>query len=287
MTYITEQKISSHRDYQRVASAIDFLVSRQASQPSLAELADYLSLSESHVQRLFSRWAGVSPKQFMQCLTAQYARQKLTNHSVFDAAVYSGLSGGNRLYDLMINYYGVTPGEYKAGGSGVTINWGFGQTPLGVGFIAFTDRGITDLAFLDDPKETVAQLNQLRENWPEARLVEDQQGAESYLTRIFNSGFSNRQPLSVVLRGTAFQLKVWEALIAIPAGNLVSYQQVAEAIGQPGSTRAVASVIARNNIAFLIPCHRVIRATGEFNQYRWGATRKKAISIWEEQHHSL
>ncbi|RMF18847.1 MAG: methylated-DNA--[protein]-cysteine S-methyltransferase [Gammaproteobacteria bacterium] len=267
-----------HPHYERVRQAIEWLATHQASQPSLDQLAQALNLSPWHLQRIFSEWAGVSPKQFLQFLTRNTARARLrAQQTVEEAAWASGLSGSGRLHDLMVKWEAMTPGEIRAGGRGVKLCHGWADSPFGPVLIAWTDRGLCHLAFADAPSETeIAALESL---WPRAGFVRDEAGARQWSLQIFSP--TRKGPLKVLLRGSAFQLKVWEALLSIPPGEVWSYQQLAMAVGQPGASRAVGSALARNLVGYVIPCHRVIRATGETGQYRWGTVRKQAIQMWE------
>ncbi len=267
--------------YKKIAAAIEFVTKHQQTQPRLADIAQHINLSEPYLQRLFSNWAGVSPKQYLQYLTKEYAKQQLQHKSVLDAALTSGLSGAGRLHDLMLNWESMTPGEYKQQGKGLTIEYGCHPTPFGQCFIASTHRGICKLAFYDRENERNELEAQLHHDWCEADIQHAPDSTAQFSTQIFACSTTDNTPLKLLLKGSKFQLKVWEALLAIPEGKIVSYQQVAGAIGAPSSVRAVASAIARNNIGYLIPCHRVIRATGELSNYRWGKTRKQAMLAWE------
>ncbi|POP53609.1 bifunctional transcriptional activator/DNA repair enzyme AdaA [Zhongshania marina] len=271
-----------HANYQRVARAIHYLSARQATQPSLAELAAHVGISEFHLQRIFTEWAGVSPKQFLQFLTKQNAKRLLRSSSVLDSALACGLSGSGRLHDLMIKAERVTPGEYRSMGAGLQIHYGSCPSLYGHCFIAANHRGICKLAFYDEAQGEAELIAELEQEWAAAELIRDDRRAAAFHETAFNARSGTKpEKLRVLLKGTEFQMKVWEALLAIPAGELCSYQQLAESMGMPTSTRAVASAIARNNIAYLIPCHRVIRGTGEFSQYRWGSERKQAMLLRE------
>lgn len=259
-------------DYARVARIIRYLDEHRASQPSLADLASVAGLSESHLHRLFRRWAGVTPKDFLQCLTAEHAKERLrASASVLDTALDVGLSGPGRLHDLMVTLEAVSPGEFKARGNGMTVLWGWVETPLGLASLGWTDRGVCHLAFHEE-KTNVYEA--LLENWGNAEIKEDASEAAALAERIFSP---NSGSLKALVRGTAFQVKVWRALLAIPEGALVSYGQLAEAVGNPRASRAVGSVCGRNEIGYLIPCHRVIRETGIVTGYRWGDVRKRAL----------
>lgn len=270
------------RAYTRIARAIQYLSAHRHDQPGLAELGAQVGLSESHLQREFSRWAGVSPKQFLQYLTKEDAKRRLRDESVMHAALASGLSGAGRLHDLMITCEGVTPGEYRNRGEGLVISYGAHSSPFGPCLIAATERGICKLAFFDDARELESLERELTTEWEAASIVEDPGATGAIADRVFGDiAPGDGGSLRLLLRGSPFQLRVWEALLSIPEGRLASYRQVAELIGRPSSVRAVASAIARNDIAYLVPCHRVIRSNGDFSQYRWGRDRKQVIIGWE------
>lgn len=276
------------RDYARIEKAIRFIEARRREQPGLEEVAAAIHLSPYHVQRLFTRWAGVSPKRFMGFLTMEHAKAMLeSSESVLDAALEAGLSGPGRLHDLFVTFEAATPGEYKRAGRGLEIRYGFHAGPFGEFLIARTARGVCGLAFVTD-RGRAAAVEDLRARWPSASLRRDQAGTQAQARAAFPAwgpgpeaaGRSGRLALRV--RGTNFQIKVWQALLRIPAGRLASYAAVARAIGRPTAARAVGGALAANPIAFLIPCHRVIRAAGGLDvDYRWGAARKRAILGWE------
>lgn len=269
-------------DYQRIAQAIQFLEEHYQEQPSLDALATQLALSPFHLQRLFTQWAGVSPKRFVQYLTAEHAKALLTHaHSVLDTAYETGLSSPSRLHDLLIATEAVTPGEFKQRGAGLQIAYGRHDTPFGECLLAVTARGICQLLFLTETgwAQAVAELS---EQWQAATLVEDPDQTQPVIDQIFPAnGREGQRQITLLLRGTNFQLKVWNALLQIPAGGAWSYEDVAQAIGQPTAARAVGSAVGANPIGYLIPCHRVIRKSGIVQEYRWGPTRKKAILAWE------
>ena len=269
----------STQDYTRIERAIRFLEAHAREQPDLDTAAAAVGLSRHHFQRLFRRWAGISPKRFVQFLTAGHARELLARpHNALDAALASGLSGGGRLHDLMVNVYAATPGELRSGGAGLAIRFGFAPTPFGDCLLARTARGICHLAFVDHGRR--AALATLTDRWPRAHF-ERASDTEALARRLFAPAACGRGPLALHLHGTNFQVRVWEALVRIPAGAAVSYQDLAQAVGAPAATRAVASAVAANSVALLIPCHRVIRKTGAFGEYRWGAIRKQALLAWE------
>ena len=272
-------------EYRRIEKAIQFLEENFRRQPGLKEVARQVGLSEYHFHRLFSRWAGVSPKRFLQFLTADYARRLLRESAnVLDAAYETGLTGPGRLHDLIVNVYAMTPGELKGEGAGLTIRFGVHPSPFGDCLVAVTDRGICAVSFLSaergrEPRE------ELESRWSRATFRKSQAETKDVANRIFDpSRWKNDSPLSVIVRGTNFQVRVWEALVRIPPGCAVSYEQVASRIGEPASARPVGSAVARNPVAFLIPCHRVIRKTGDFGEYGSGSARKKAILAWEAAH---
>jgi AraC family transcriptional regulator of adaptative response/methylated-DNA-[protein]-cysteine methyltransferase len=280
--------IAQQQNYQRIAHAIRYLSANQQKQPSLAELASHVGVSECNLQRIITEWAGLSPKQFLQFLTQENAKRLLRSSSVMDAALACGLSGSSRLHDLMIKTERVTPGEYHRGEATLQISYGSCPSTFGYCFIAENHRGLCKLAFFDDADDEANLLLELQQEWAAAELVCDDSRARALYEQVFgpvSKSHSQSQDPShsvvVLLNGSEFQMRVWEALLAIPVGEVCSYGQLAEFMGMPSSARAVASAIARNNIAYLIPCHRVIRGTGEFSEYRWGADRKRAMLLRE------
>lgn len=277
MTFMTEK---TNNYYCIVAKAIRYLTNYHDQQPDLKDLSAHIGLSEYHLQRVFSEWVGVSPKQYLQYLTKECAKKKLKQESVMSAALSSGLSGSSRLHDLLIHCEGITPGEYKSAGKGLSIIYGHGVSSFGSCFIAVTNRGICQLAFYDNDNEYNILEAQLYSEWGRAEILKDNQKIAAYITAIFGPK-ENRKPLKLLLKGSPFQIKVWEALLSIPEGDIASYQDIATSIGKPTAVRATASAIARNNIAYLIPCHRVIRQNGCFGQYRWHCERKQAMIAWE------
>lgn len=275
-------------DYQRIASAIEFIRSRVTEQPSLAEVAAHIGLSPYHFQRLFSRWAGVTPKQFLQVMTVQKAKQLLQQSwPLLAVADEVGLSSGSRLYDHFIQLEAMTPGEYKLKGAGLEVSYGVIPTPFGAAFIASTTRGICGLAFLSDEQQalpTPAQLPQLQalqQQWPQASFSHQPASCLALGQQLFSAVPSAERPLSLFVTGTNFQISVWRALLQIPAAGLASYSQIASAIGQPAASRAVGLAVGANPVALLIPCHRVIRHNGETGGYHWGEQRKQVIQSWE------
>ena len=265
-------------DYDIVETAIRYLEANFRNQPELGAVASHVGFSEAHFQRLFRRWAGISPKRFLQFLTAEHARQLLSeSRSVLDVSYAVGLSGGGRLYDLMLNVVAATPGEVKNGGLGVRIHYGFHESPFGESLVAMTDRGLCALAFVqDDDREHL--LDELRKRWPNADLIESPNQTRSVSRAVF--GDSGGQ-VTLFLKGTNFQIRVWEALLRVPSGHAVTYEDIARNIGHPTAVRAVGAAVGQNPIAYLIPCHRVLRKSGVFGEYHWGSTRKKALLGWE------
>jgi AraC family transcriptional regulator of adaptative response/methylated-DNA-[protein]-cysteine methyltransferase len=274
------------RDADRIRRAIEYLEQHARRQPSLDEVAQAVGLSPYHFQRLFKRWAGVSPKRFLQFLTVARAKTALREgKSALEASYDSGLSGPGRLHDLFVAAEAVTPGEYKERGEGVAIRYGFHATPFGECLLAETERGICGLSFAPAAERKIV-LGELERRWSAASLKRDQQATADTAARVFE-GSPDDAPITLAIRGTNFQLKVWQALLSIPEGALASYGDIARAIGHPEAHRAVGTAVGHNPIAYLIPCHRVIRQTGAFGSYRWGASRKRAILGWEAARHDL
>jgi AraC family transcriptional regulator of adaptative response/methylated-DNA-[protein]-cysteine methyltransferase len=269
-------------DYSRIEKAILFLEENYHRQPELHEVAESVNLSEFHFQRLFRRWAGISPKRFIQFLTLEHAKRLLgESHSVLDAAYDAGLSSPGRLHDLFVNIEAMTPGEFKAHGAGLRITYGFHPTPFGECLLSVTERGICGLGFVDAGGRAPLLLD-FQARWPEAKWTENTRLTLPYIRRIFDGEKRNgNQPITLVLQGTNFQVKVWEALLRIPMGSVVPYEDLATTVCSARAARAVGSAVGRNPIAFLIPCHRVIRKAGGIGGYHWGAARKRAILAWE------
>ncbi len=269
-------------DYSRIEKAILFLEENYHRQPELNEVAESVNLSEFHFQRLFRRWAGISPKRFIQFLTLEHAKRLLGGpHSILDATYDAGLSSPGRLHDLFVNIEAMTPGEFKARGAGLSISYGFHPTPFGECILSATDRGICGLGFVPEGGREEA-LDDFRSRWPDAHWRENERLTQPYIGRIFSGDRDNgSRPITLILQGTNFQIKVWEALLKIPMGSVVPYQDLAAKVCSARAARAVGSAIGRNPIAFLIPCHRVIRKAGGIGGYHWGSTRKKAILAWE------
>lgn len=268
-------------DYNRIAQAIEYITDYVDQQPSLAEIAAHVHLSPFHFQRLFSRWTGVTPKRFLQILTLKHAKELLQNSDPLLAVSDKlGLSSSSRLYDHFIKLEAVTPGEFKAQGNGLNIEYGIHDTPFGNAFIAITSRGICRFAFPEDT-DPVEELAALAKQWPAAIIKQHQQHTKTIVRAMFDPQKTLDRPLSLLVSGTNFQVSVWQALLQIPANNLASYSDIALAINNPKSVRAVGQAVGANPIAFLIPCHRVIRQSGHIGGYHWGTTRKHAIHAWE------
>lgn len=270
-------------DYQIIAAAIEYLDKHFQAQPTLAELAAHVGMSEFHLQRTFKRWAGISPKRFLQYLTAEHARARLQeNDNVLNTAYDAGLSGGGRLHDLMVTLHAMTPGEIKQQGAGLLIRYGVAPTPFGDALLGLTPRGICELHFVDE-RNHLDLLGEMQQRWAQAEFVEDVPAVRQKLAAIFAPTETGR-PVTLLVKGSNFQVKVWEALLRIPSGAVVTYQQVAQAIEAPTAARAVGSAVGSNPVAYLIPCHRVIRKRGIIDAYRWGHVRKKSLLAWEAAH---
>jgi AraC family transcriptional regulator of adaptative response/methylated-DNA-[protein]-cysteine methyltransferase len=269
-------------DYARIEQVIYYLEKNAYRQPDLSEIANSIHLSEYHFQRLFTRWVGISPKRFLQFITKEHAKQLLSkSSSILDTAYQVGLSSPGRLHDLFITWEAVTPGEFKLRGEGLQISYGFQPTPFGEVLLGTTDRGICNLSFVM-PSGQSAALDTLRRSWPKASLVEDPSKTEPLVAEIFRSfGYNLDHPLHIYLSGSNFQLKVWEALLGVPSGNVVSYRDIASYLGDPKASRAIGNALAHNPVAVLIPCHRVINSLGEFGKYHYGEARKVALLGWE------
>ena len=274
-------------DYDRIEAAISYLARHRKHQPELAELAAHIGLSQSHLHRLFSRWAGVTPKRFLEFLTVQHAKKLLDNSEpVLAAAHDSGLSGPGRLHDHFVTVEAVTPGEYRSRGSGLTICFGTGESPFGPVFVAWTERGVCRVGFVADGNVS-AEEEALRRAWGQASLEGDESTATTLARSIFSAPFeAESPPLTAHVRGTNFQLAVWRALLRVPPGKVVTYGRVAEEVCSAKAARATGSAVGSNPIAFLIPCHRVIRAGGITGNYAGGATRKRCMLAWEASRQS-
>ncbi len=268
-------------DYQRIAKAIEFISAHFKEQPKLEEVADAVHLSPFHFQRMFTRWAGISPKKFQQFLSLSLSKElmKSSDLSLNEIAFQAGLSGSSRLHDLFVSIEAMTPGVYKSKGKELAISYGFYQTPFGGVMVAATEIGICKLEFVED-KEEGMQL--IQNEWPEANFTENKEVNQGAVNQIFGGSAAGQAPIRLNLRGTSFQLKVWEALLRIPEGQLINYQQIADYIGNPKASRAVGTAIGSNPVAVLIPCHRVIRRDGGIGGYHWGNDRKLSLIAWEK-----
>lgn len=273
--------MSASLNYSRIAKAIEYIQHNFQQQPNLAEIAAHVHLSPAHFQRLFTEWVGISPKKFLQYTTIQHAKSILKQPpkiTLLDTTFDAGLSSSSRLHDLFIQIEGMTPAEYRHGGQALQINYSFAETLFGKVLIASTLKGICYLAFIDN-EETA--LISLREQFPKAQLTKYSDALQQQALQIFQFNRDNLSKIKLHLKATAFQLKVWESLLKIPMGQLSAYGAVAKDIGQKNAARAVGTAIGHNPVAFLIPCHRVIQASGNFGGYMWGTTRKTAIIAWE------
>lgn len=273
--------MTEHRDYQRIQKAIEFLADNWSEQPSLERVAGVVALSPAHFTRLFTRWAGISPKQYLRALTLERAKAELlAGRDILSTSQALGLSSPGRLHDLFVDIEAVTPGEYKRRGAGMEIRHAWTRTDFGLCHVAATERGLCSVSFQDEL--TAAPIDQLLADWPSARLVEDQ-SAPATLDRALAALAAGENPeaLRVVVRGTNFQVQVWRALLRIPVGITLSYGELAAELGRPSGARAVGSAVGANRIGFLIPCHRVLRAGGALGGYRWGEPRKRTMLAWE------
>ncbi|SDD83744.1 methylated-DNA--[protein]-cysteine S-methyltransferase [Niabella drilacis] len=268
-------------DYNRIAAAIQFFKEHYKLQPTLEDVAAHVHLSPFHFQRMFRNWAGVTPKQFLQYLTAEYAKDMLrsTRASLFDVAFETGLSGTGRLHDLLVKVEGMTPGEYKNGGGSLHINYSFADSPFGKILVASTSKGICHMAFVDKGEQQA--LDVLKAGLPNARYVQVVDLIQQQALFVFSQDWSRLEEVKLHLKGTRFQIKVWETLLKVPSGGFTTYGDLAANAGYPGASRAVGTAVGNNPVAMLIPCHRVIRSTGEIGGYHWGAIRKNAIIGWE------
>ncbi|MBA4073297.1 MAG: 6-O-methylguanine DNA methyltransferase [Gemmatimonas sp.] len=269
---------TSTRDYDRIASAIRYLDAHWRDQPSLADVARRVGLSESHFQRLFTRWVGISPKRFLQQATAQFARSLLRDHrAALSTTLDAGLSNPSRLHELIVHAEAMTPGQVRRGGDGVEIHWGFHASPLGTALVAVTPLGICSIQFADSAADRRAAVARLSAEWPAATLVESAARTRKAARQALGALGAPTGPLALHVRGTNFQLKVWTALLSIAPGCVTTYEAIADAIGQPAAARAVGSAVGRNPVSLLIPCHRVIRKSGGLGGYAWGLERKELI----------
>jgi AraC family transcriptional regulator, regulatory protein of adaptative response / methylated-DNA-[protein]-cysteine methyltransferase len=270
------------RDYDSVRRAIAFISEHWRAQPTIEAIADAASVTPDELHLLFRRWAGLTPKAFMQALTLDHAKGLLRDSaSVLDAALDSGLSGPGRLHDLFVTHEAMSPGEWKTGGAGMTLQYGFHPSPFGTAIVIASGRGLAGLAFAD-PGEEQAAFADMRRRWPRATLLEDHAGTAALAQRIFDTKLWRAdQPLRVVLIGTDFEVRVWETLLKIPMGRAVSYSDIATNISRPKASRAVGAAVGKNPISFVVPCHRALGKSGALTGYHWGITRKQAMLGWE------
>jgi AraC family transcriptional regulator, regulatory protein of adaptative response / methylated-DNA-[protein]-cysteine methyltransferase len=270
----------THPSYQTMAVALNYLADNHDNQPTLKELATLSGLSEFHFQKLFTRWVGISPKRFSQFLSKEYIKSLLdAGMKPMDACYQAGLSGPGRIHELFIHTEAISPAQYKALGKGITIHYGIHDSPFGKYLLGLTDKGICHLEFITTGMEE--SLNSLHANWPGSNLIQNDQITKTVHEKLFDSVTGKKEAISLLLKGTNFQIQVWQALLKIPYGRISTYEELASLAGNQSATRASASAIARNNIAWLIPCHRVVKKIGESGQYRWGADRKKIILAYE------
>jgi len=270
-------------NYQRIEQAIKYLEENFQRQPELDEVAEKVHLSPFHFQRLFTDWVGISPKRFLQFLTVDFLKQKLQeSRNLVEAADAAGLSSQSRVYDLFTTLEAVTPQEYKLSGNGIAVEYGFHDTPFGTCLIGVTDRGICWLSFLSEEATPKSEMESMKEHWHQSVFHQNQALTQGMVNQIFGAhDVMSPQKLHLFVKGTNFQVKVWEALLRLPMGTVTTYQGIAEKIENPKAMQAVGSAVGSNHIAYLIPCHRVIRKDGVLGEYRWTAMRKKSIIGWE------
>lgn len=274
----------SGEDYAIVKQVIELITVDYRHQPSLEAIAAELGRSPTQLQKVFTRWAGLSPKAFLQAVTLDHAKRLLHNEELplLETSLEVGLSGPSRLHDLFVTHEAMSPGEWKAKGGGLTLRYGFHPSPFGLALVMVTERGLAGLAFADDEGGRDACFEDMAKRWPNAEFVADQTATSPYMVRIFDSGrWACDEPLRVVLIGSDFQIRVWQSLLKIPFGKAVTYSDVARDIGQPTASRAVGAAIGRNPISFVVPCHRALGKSGALTGYHWGLTRKRAILGWE------
>lgn len=276
------EPLQAAADYAVVRSAIEFISEHWRVQPDVAEIAAAAGVSETDLHHLFRRWAGLTPKAFVQALTLDHARRILRESaSVLDTAYEVGLSGPGRLHDLFVTHEAMSPGEWKSGGEGLTVRYGFHPSPFGAALVMVTERGLAGLAF-NDPGDEQASLDDMTSRWPRARHIEDTAATAPVARRIFDSTqWRADRPLRIVLIGTDFQVRVWETLLKVPMGRTVTYSDIAAKVCTPAASRAVGAAVGRNPISFVVPCHRVVGKSGAITGYHWGITRKRAMLGWE------
>lgn len=269
-------------DYERVCQAVRYVSEHRLEQPSLSEIAAHIGLSPAHFQRLFQRWAGVSPKVFLQALTLDHARALLRQQaSVLEAAHAVGLSGESRLHDLFLTQERMTPGTYKRGGAGLEIAYGFHPSPFGLALLMLAQQGLAGLAFVEDDAERGRVLAEMQVRWPKAHYRPDQAATGAAAACLFGAAEDKPPMVEIVLIGTDFEIRVWRHLLQVPMGQVTSYGALAKAVGRPGAARAVGRAVGHNPLAFVVPCHRVVGAGGALTGYHWGLTRKRVLLGWE------
>lgn len=280
---MTVAKKEQHINYSRIEQAILYLEQNFQHQPELDDVAEKVHLSPFHFQRIFTEWAGISPKRFLQYLTVDYLKDKLEqSKNLTEVAEQAGLSSQSRVYDLFTTLEAVTPQEYKQHGAGIRLEYGIHETPFGLCLIGVTERGICWLSFLRSDEDPRNEIELMKAHWHNSVFHQDQQLTSAFIDKIFHPNSQGKiEKLHVLVKGTNFQLKVWEALLKIPMGEVTTYQNIARSIGSPKSMQAVGSAVGSNHIAYLIPCHRVIRKDGILGEYRWSPTRKKSMIGWE------
>ncbi len=270
-------------DYSRIEKAINFIEQNIKNQPSIKQMADFVNLSEFHFERMFTKWAGTSPQRFMRFLTKEYAKIILNkSDDILQTTLDLGLSSTSRLHDLFVTFEAMSPGEYKKKGLGLTINYGFHETPFGLCALFTTEKGILEMSFIENGTE-IDEIIRLKNEFPEADYIKNEEITQLIIDEVFSLDEKNigQKPIQLLLRGTNFQIKVWEALLKLQIGQLACYEDIATEIGQITAQRAVGSAIGANHIAFIIPCHRVIQKVGTSGNYRWGSVRKRAMIGWE------
>ena len=270
-------------DYERIRRIVAFISERWREQPSLEDIAAHVGLSTTHVHHLFRRWCGLSPKAFLQAITLDNAKALLADSaSVLDTTYELGLSGPARLHDLFVTHEAMTPGDYKAGGAGLTLRVGYHPSPFGEAILVATERGLAGLGFVDGG-DRAAALADMQRRWPKAAYVEDEAATAPLARRIFDPlSWRPEQPLRVVLIGTDFEVRVWQTLLRVPLGRATTYSDIASRIGKPSASRAVGAAVGKNPISFVVPCHRVLGRSGALTGYHWGLTRKQAMLGWEQ-----
>jgi AraC family transcriptional regulator of adaptative response/methylated-DNA-[protein]-cysteine methyltransferase len=278
----TVASAAGKNDYAVVRAAVAFISQHWRSQPDVEAIAHACGVTPDELHHLFRRWAGLTPKEFVAAITLDHARKLLRDSaSVLDASYEVGLSGPGRLHDLFVTHEAMSPGEWKAGGEGLTLSYGFHSSPFGDALVVATERGLAGLAFAD-PEEKAAALDDMRRRWPKAQFRDDRTRTAAYARRIFDPKlWQEHRPLRIVMIGTDFEVRVWETLLKVPLGRAVTYSDIAAKIRIPRAARAVGAAVGRNPIAFVVPCHRVIGKSGDLTGYHWGLTRKRAMLGWE------